>query len=377
MYRYFTSESVSEGHPDKLADQISDGLLDSFLEVDSSSRVALETLVTTGLVIISGETSSQANIVIDDKVRDVIRRVGYTKNDYQFSADSCGILSSIQKQSSDIALGVNNGGAGDQGLMFGFAIDETSSYMPFSFDLARRLMIRLSHIRKNTSLMPYLGPDSKSQITVEYHPNGKPFRIDSLVLSCQHDDGVEQEQIKEDLWRHVFSQEIKQDFLDENLKLFVNSTGKFVIGGPYGDTGLTGRKIVVDTYGGHAPHGGGAFSGKDPTKVDRSGAYMARYIAKHIVALGLAKKCIVQLAYAIGVAEPISLMLDTFGTSKYSNEKLIKATQMIFDCTPKAIIERFQLCRPIYEQTARQGHFGYDYYPWEKLNLLDELDRIL
>jgi S-adenosylmethionine synthetase len=378
MKRLFTSESVSEGHPDKVADQISDAILDAMLEKDPTSRVACETLVTTGLAVVSGEVTTKAYVDVQEVVRGVIRDIGYTKPSYRFDADSCGVLVSIHQQSPDIAQGVDSNeskpqGAGDQGMMFGFANRETPEFMPLSISYAHGLVRELARIRKSTALMPYLGPDAKSQVTVEYDANGKPKRIDTIVVSTQHDEDVDQPQIKSDIKKYLLKEVINPEFLDAHTILHVNPTGKFVIGGPHGDTGLTGRKIIVDTYGGHGAHGGGAFSGKDPSKVDRSAAYAARHIAKNIVAAGLADQCLVQLAYAIGIAEPVSINVNTYGTGKVDDVALAEAVSRTFDCTPRGIIERFRLLRPIYRPTAVYGHFGRPEFPWEALDYVDKI----
>lgn len=382
MKKLFTSESVSEGHPDKIADQISDTILDNMLADDPDSRVAVETMVTTGLAVISGEVTTDAYVDVQEIVRDVIREIGYTKDAYRFDADSCGVLTTIHQQSPDIAQGVdeNSGkemGAGDQGMMFGYATTETDTYMPMSLQYSHDLLRKLAHIRKETALLPYLAPDSKSQVTVEYGENGQPKRIDTIVISTQHDEGIDQQKIKEDLKKHLIPQVIKDGLIDSETIFHVNPTGKFVIGGPHGDTGLTGRKIIVDTYGGYGGHGGGAFSGKDPSKVDRSAAYAARHIAKNIVAAELADECIVQLAYAIGIPEPVSVSVDTYGTGKVNDTQLANAIQKTFDLTPSGIIERFDLKRPIYRQTAAYGHFGREEFPWEKLDYTDKIHDVL
>ncbi len=373
MKKLFTSESVSEGHPDKVADQISDAILDSLISQDPNSRVAVETLVTTGLAVVSGEVTTDAYVDVQDIVRDVIQEIGYTKASYRFDANSCGVLSTIHKQSPDIAQGVDREGAGDQGMMFGFATKQTPEYMPMPLQFSHNLLKELARIRKNTELMPYLGPDSKSQVTIEYNEDGSPKRIHTIVLSTQHDEGVEQAQIHEDIKKHLISNIIPSELLDADTLYHINPTGKFVIGGPHGDTGLTGRKIIVDTYGGFGAHGGGAFSGKDPSKVDRSAAYASRHIAKNLVAAGLADEVLVQLAYAIGVAEPVSINVNSYGTGKISDLELATLVEKTFDCTPKGIIERFDLKRPIYKQTAAYGHFGRDEFPWEKLDFVDKL----
>lgn len=382
MEKLFTSESVSEGHPDKVADQISDSILDAMLEEDPNSRVAVETLVTTGLAVISGEVNTNAYVDVQEVTRQVIRNIGYTKNTYRFDADSCGVLTTIHQQSPDIAQGVDEGdkksmGAGDQGMMFGYATNETDTYMPMSLQYSHTLLRKLAHIRKKTALMPYLAPDSKSQVTVEYDEQGNPSRIDTIVLSTQHDKEVDQIQIKEDLKKHLIPEVISEELMDPETIFHVNPTGKFVIGGPHGDTGLTGRKIIVDTYGGRGAHGGGAFSGKDPSKVDRSAAYASRHIAKNIVAADLADECLVQLAYAIGIPEPVSINVDTYGTGKVSDIDLAKAVEQTFDLTPSGIINRFNLKRPIYYKTAAYGHFGRSEFPWEKLDYTDKIQNAL
>ena len=383
MSYLFTSESVSEGHPDKVADQISDALLDEFLAYDKNSKVACETLVTTGQVVLAGEVKSSAYVDVQDVARNVIEKIGYTKSEYQFEAKSCGVFSSIHEQSGDINRGVEredpyNQGAGDQGMMFGYATNETEEYMPYPISLAHKLARKLTEVRKNGTLK-YLRPDGKSQVTVEYDENGKPSRLDAVVLSTQHDPEVSQEQIHEDIKKYVFDTVLPQDMIDENTKFFVNPTGRFVIGGPHGDSGLTGRKIIVDTYGGYARHGGGAFSGKDCTKVDRSAAYAARYVAKNIVAAGLADKCEIQLSYAIGVAHPTSVMVDTFGTGKLNDEKLVEIIRENFDLRPAGIIKMLDLRRPIYKQTAAYGHFGRNDIdvPWEKTDKVEMLKKYM
>jgi len=382
MKNLFTSESVSEGHPDKIADQISDSILDAMLAQDEDSRVAVETLVTTGLTIISGEVNTNAYVDVQELARQVIRDVGYVKTAFGFDANSCGVLTSIHKQSPDIARGVDPDdnksiGAGDQGMMFGYACRETDTYMPMTLQYAHDLLKKLAHIRKKTTLMPYLRPDSKSQVTVEYDDDGNPSRIDTILISTQHDEEVEQQQIKEDLKKHLIPEIIPERYMDPETILHVNPTGKFVIGGPHGDTGLTGRKIIVDTYGGRGAHGGGAFSGKDPTKVDRSAAYAARHIAKNVVAAELADECLVQLAYAIGISEPVSINVNTYGTGKVKDIDLADAIFKTFDCTPAGIINRFDLQRPIYRNTAVYGHFGRDEFPWEKLDYTDTITNAL
>ena len=390
----FTSESVTEGHPDKMCDAISDAILDALLEQDPMSRAACETATTTGLVLVMGEITTKAYVDIQKIVRDTIREIGYTRGKYGFDADTCGVITAIDEQSGDIAMGVDKAleakehkmtddqieaiGAGDQGMMFGFATNETEEYMPYPIALAHKLARQLTKIRKDGTL-PYLRPDGKTQVTVEYDENGKPARLDAVVLSTQHDPDVTQEQIHEDIKKHVFDAILPQELVDENTKFFVNPTGRFVIGGPHGDSGLTGRKIIVDTYGGYARHGGGAFSGKDCTKVDRSAAYAARYAAKNIVAAGLADKCEIQLSYAIGVAQPTSVMVDTFGTGKLSDEKITEIVRENFDLRPAGIIKMLDLRRPIYKQTAAYGHFGRNDLdlPWEKLDKVDALKKYL
>ena len=395
--RLFTSESVTEGHPDKMCDAISDAILDALMEQDPMSRVACETATTTGLVMVMGEITTKAYVDIQKIVRETIREIGYDRAKYGFDCDTCGVLTAIDEQSADIALGVDKAleakqagekhmteeeldaiGAGDQGMMFGFASNETEEYMPYPISMAHKLARRLTEVRKNGTLK-YLRPDGKTQVTVEYDENDKPVRLDAVVLSTQHDENVSQEQIHEDIKKYVFDEIILADMVDENTKFFINPTGRFVIGGPHGDSGLTGRKIIVDTYGGYARHGGGAFSGKDCTKVDRSAAYAARYVAKNIVAAGLADKCEIQLSYAIGVAHPTSIMVDTFGTGKVSNEKLVEIIRENFDLRPAGIIKMLDLRRPIYKQTAAYGHFGrHDVdLPWEKLDRVEDLKKYL
>ena len=373
MKNLFTSESVSEGHPDKVADQISDAILDALLKDDAESRVAVETLVTTGLAVVSGEVTTESYIDVQEIVRQVIKEIGYTKASYRFDSESCGVLSTIHSQSPDIAQGVDRDGAGDQGMMFGYATKETPEFMPMPLQYSHNLLRELAKIRKKTDKMPYLGPDSKSQVTIEYGDNGKPARIHTIVLSTQHDEGVEQEQIQADIKKHLIGNVIPAELVDDETIYHVNPTGKFVIGGPHGDTGLTGRKIIVDTYGGRGAHGGGAFSGKDPSKVDRSAAYASRHIAKNIVAAGLADECLVQLAYAIGVVEPVSINVHTYGTGKMSDVELADKVAKTFDCTPQGIIKRFNLKSPIYRKTAAYGHFGREEFPWEKLDYVDKL----
>ena len=353
----FTSESVTEGHPDKIADQISDAILDACLEQDAQSRVACETLTATGLVVIAGEITTRAYVDFQSLVRGVVASIGYDNALYGFDANTCAVISTINKQSGDIAMGVDTGGAGDQGMMFGYATNETEELMPTPISLAHKLTQRLSEVRKN-GMLNYLRPDGKSQVTVEYDANNKPVRVDAVVISTQHAETVGNEQLRADILKHVIQATIPASLLDADTKYHINPTGRFVIGGPMGDTGLTGRKIIVDTYGGMGRHGGGAFSGKDPTKVDRSAAYMARYIAKNIVAAGLAERCEVQLAYAIGVAEPVSVLVDTFGTGVIESKKLEALVRANFQLTPKAIMESLNLRRPIYRKTAAYGHFG-------------------
>lgn len=392
--RLFTSESVTEGHPDKMCDQISDAILDALLEKDPMSRVACETCTTTGMVMVMGEITTKAYVDIQKIVRQTVREVGYTRGKFGFDADTCGVITAIDEQSTDIALGVDKAlearehkmsdneiddiGAGDQGMMFGYAADETPEYMPYPIALAHKLARQLTKVRKDGTL-PYLRPDGKTQVTVEYDENGNPIRLEAVVLSTQHDPDTEQEQIHRDIKKYVFDQIISPEMTDSHTKFFVNPTGRFVIGGPHGDSGLTGRKIIVDTYGGMARHGGGAFSGKDCTKVDRSAAYAARYAAKNIVAAGLAKKCEIQLSYAIGVAQPTSIMADTFGTGKLSENKLVDILRENFDFRPAGIIKMLDLRRPLYRQTASYGHFGRDDLdlPWEKLDKVDALQKYL
>src|SRR6056297_516313 len=380
MKNLFTSESVSEGHPDKIADQISDAILDAMLSEDPDSRVAVETLVTTGLAVISGEVDTDSYVDVQEIARSVIREIGYTKNSYRFDSESCGVLTTIHQQSEDIAQGVDEGedkqmGAGDQGMMFGYACRETDTYMPMTLQYSHDLLRELAHIRKKTTLMPYLAPDSKSQVTVEYDEEGKPKRVDTIVISTQHDEGVDQAKIKEDLKKHLIPEIIPEELMDPKTIFHVNPTGKFVIGGPHGDTGLTGRKIIVDTYGGRGGHGGGAFSGKDPSKVDRSAAYASRHIAKNLVAAELAEECLVQVAYAIGVADPVSVSVNTYGTGKVSDMELARAVNKVFDLTPEGIISRLDLKKPIFRNTAAYGHFGRSGFTWENLDYVDELSN--
>lgn len=387
----FTSESVTEGHPDKMCDAISDAILDALMEQDPMSRVACETATTTGLVLVMGEITTNAYVDIQKIVRDTVREIGYTRGKFGFDADTCGVITAIDEQSADIALGVNKAleakmgedeidsiGAGDQGMMFGYASNETEEYMPYPINMAHKLAYQLTKVRKDGTLS-YLRPDGKTQVTVEYDENGKPLRIDAVVCSTQHDPDVTQEQIHEDIKKYVFDAIIPADMVDENTKYFINPTGRFVIGGPHGDSGLTGRKIIVDTYGGMGRHGGGAFSGKDCTKVDRSAAYAARYVAKNMVAAGLADKCEIQLSYAIGVAHPTSINVNTFGTGKLSETKLVEIIRENFDLRPAGIIKMLDLRRPIYKQTAAYGHFGRTdvELPWEKLDKVEELKKYL
>ncbi len=389
----FTSESVTEGHPDKVCDQISDAVLDALVAQDPMSRVACETACTTGMVLLMGEITSTAQVDYQKIVRDTVREIGYTKSEYGFDADTCAVLTALDRQSGDIAMGVDKAleaksgemsddeieaiGAGDQGMMFGFACDETDDYMPYPIWLAHKLSLRLTKVRKDGTI-PYLRPDGKTQVSVEY-VDGRPARLDAVVLSTQHDADVTQEQIHEDIRRHVFDAVLPENMTDADTKYFVNPTGRFVIGGPHGDSGLTGRKIIVDTYGGYARHGGGAFSGKDCTKVDRSAAYAARYAAKNLVAAGLASRCEIQLSYAIGVARPTSVMVNTFGTGKLSDEKLTDIVRDTFDLRPAGIIRMLDLRRPIYKQTASYGHFGRNDLdlPWERLDKADALRAYL
>jgi S-adenosylmethionine synthetase len=396
----FTSESVTEGHPDKVCDAISDAILDALMEKDPMSRVACETATCTGFVLVTGEITTKAYVDIPKIVRDTVKEIGYDKSEYGFDGNTCAVFTAIDEQSSDIAMGVDKAleakvskdssenkmsdeeieaiGAGDQGMMFGYATNETDEYMPYPISLAHKLALQLTKVRKDGTLK-YLRPDGKTQVSVEYDENGKPKRLEAVVLSTQHDPDVTQEQIHEDIKKHVFDVILPKELIDADTKFFINPTGRFVIGGPHGDAGLTGRKIIVDTYGGYARHGGGAFSGKDCTKVDRSGAYAARYVAKNIVAAGLAEKCEIQLSYAIGVAQPTSINVDTFGTGKLSSEKLVEIVRENFDLRPAGIIKMLDLRRPIYKQTAAYGHFGRNDLdlPWEKLNKVDDLKKYL
>ena len=392
--RLFTSESVTEGHPDKICDQISDAILDELMRQDPMSRVACETSITTGLVLVMGEITTKGYVDIQKIVRDTVREIGYDRAKYGFDADTCGVIVALDEQSTDIAMGVDKAleakenkmsdeeieaiGAGDQGMMFGFASNETEELMPLPISLAHKLTKQLTKVRKD-GVLAYLRPDGKSQLTVEYDENDKPVRIEAVVLSTQHDPDVTQEQIHEDIKKYVFEPVLPKEMLDEDTKYFINPTGRFVIGGPHGDSGLTGRKIIVDTYGGYARHGGGAFSGKDCTKVDRSAAYAARYVAKNIVAAGIAEKCEIQLSYAIGVAQPTSIMVDTFGTGKIHDDKLVDIIRENFDLRPAGIIKMLDLRRPIYKQTAAYGHFGRTDLdlPWERLDKVDVLKKYL
>ena len=392
--RLFTSESVTEGHPDKVCDAISDAILDACMEKDPMSRVACETAVCTGFALVTGEITTNAYVDIQKVVRDTVKEIGYTKSEYGFDGNTCAVFVAIDEQSADIAMGVDKAleakenkmsdaqieaiGAGDQGMMFGYATNETEEYMPYPISLAHKLALQLTKVRKDGTLK-YLRPDGKSQVSVEYDENGKPVRLEAVVLSTQHDPDVTQEQIHTDIKKYVFDPILPKELIDDDTKFFINPTGRFVIGGPHGDAGLTGRKIIVDTYGGYARHGGGAFSGKDCTKVDRSAAYAARYVAKNIVAAGLADKCEIQLSYAIGVAQPTSVMADTFGTGKLSDEKLVDIIRENFDLRPAGIIKMLDLRRPIYKQTAAYGHFGRNDLdlPWEKVDKADVLKKYL
>ncbi len=390
--RLFTSESVTEGHPDKVCDAISDAILDACMEKDPMSRVACETAVCTGFVLVTGEITTNAYVDMQKVVRETVKEIGYTKSEYGFDANTCAVFVAIDEQSADIAMGVDKAleakkgeqtddldtGAGDQGMMFGYATNETEEYMPYPIHLAHKLALQLTKVRKDGTLK-YLRPDGKSQVSVEYDEAGKPVRLEAVVLSTQHDDDVTQEQIHEDIKKYVFDPVLPKEMVDDQTKFFINPTGRFVIGGPHGDAGLTGRKIIVDTYGGYARHGGGAFSGKDCTKVDRSAAYAARYVAKNIVAAGIADKCEIQLSYAIGVAQPTSIMVDTFGTGKVADDKLVEIVRENFDLRPAGIIKMLDLRRPIYKQTAAYGHFGRNDLdlPWEKLDKVDALKKYL
>ncbi len=379
MSYFFTSESVSEGHPDKVCDQISDAILDDILAHDKYARVACETFCATGLVMVGGEITTSHYVDIQKVVRNVVKEIGYTKGDYRFDYHSINVMSAINKQSPDIAMGVNTGGAGDQGMMFGYATNETPEYMPMALVYSHKLVKRLADIRKrNLKLMPYLRPDAKSQVTIEYSDDNKPLRVDTVVISTQHDPGVSQAKIKADVIKNVIKKMIPARLLDKKTIFHVNPTGRFEIGGPHGDTGLTGRKIIVDTYGGKAPHGGGAFSGKDPSKVDRSAAYAARHIAKNIVAAKVARECMIQLSYAIGVAQPVSIYVDTNGTGRVPDSKIAAFIKKNVNLTPKGIMERLKLRRPIYRKTAAYGHFGRNEkeFTWEKLDLVNLFKKI-
>ncbi len=392
MKKFFTSESVTEGHPDKVADQISDAILDAILEQDLRARVAVETIVTTGIAFVAGEVTTRAYVDIPEIVRKTILEIGYTRAKYGFDGETCAVLTSIHNQSPDIALGVNKAlevkqskeeiedellalGAGDQGMMFGYATNETEEYMPLPITLAHKLSMRLAEVRKK-GVVPFLRPDGKTQVTIEYEDD-KPVRVAKVLVSAQHNPNVTKEELEETIIKNVIDPVIPEDLRDDNMEILINPTGRFVLGGPMADTGLTGRKIIVDTYGGWIPHGGGAFSGKDPTKVDRSAHYMARYVAKNVVAAGLADKFMIQLAYAIGVAHPLSVMIDTFGTAKVDEDKLLKVIMELFDFRPGAIIKKLNLLRPIYKKTAAYGHFGRneEEFTWEKLDMVDELKR--
>lgn len=391
--RLFTSESVTEGHPDKMSDQISDAILDAILKEDPNARVACETMVTTGMVFVAGEISTATYVDISEVVRKTIKEIGYTRAKYGFDSETCAVITAIDEQSPDIAKGVDKAlearqgkveteevdaiGAGDQGLMFGYACDETEEYMPLPISLAHQLAKRLTDVRKNRTLY-YLRPDGKTQVTVEYDENNQPVRVDTIVVSIQHHEDIPNEKIEKDIIEHVIKPIVPSELLDEKTNYFINPSGRFVLGGPQGDVGLTGRKIIVDTYGGYARHGGGAFSGKDATKVDRSAAYAARYVAKNIVAAGLARKCEVQLAYAIGVAEPVSIAIDTFGTGEVSETALVKAVRQIFDLRPAGIIRMLDLRKPIFKNTAAYGHFGRTdiVFPWEKIDKAEELQSL-
>ena len=388
MNKFFTSESVTEGHPDKICDQISDAVLDAIIAKDPMARVACETSVTTGLVLVMGEISTHCYVDIQQLARDTIREIGYDRAKYGFDCDTCAVLTAIHEQSADIALGVDNSlehrqggdeadrfGAGDQGMMFGYATNETEEYMPAALTLAHKLTRKLAEVRKS-GLLPYLRPDGKSQVTVEYE-NGKVKRVEAVVVSTQHSEKISTEELRRDIKKYVIATSIPANLLDENTKFYINPTGRFEIGGPHGDSGLTGRKIIVDTYGGSCPHGGGAFSGKDPTKVDRSAAYMARYICKNVVAAGLSDECTLEVAYAIGVARPVSLFVNTKGTGKLSDEKIADIISKEFDLRPASIIKTLDLRRPIYKATAAYGHFGRPEFPWERLDRVDDLKKYL
>ncbi|MEJ5244589.1 MAG: methionine adenosyltransferase [Bacteroidota bacterium] len=371
----FTSESVSEGHPDKICDQVSDAVLDAMLKDDPNSRVACECFATTGLIVVGGEITTETYVDLQKLVRGVIREIGYEHAGYRFDADSCSVINVINHQSPDIAMGVDTGGAGDQGMMFGYATDETPEFMPATLAYAHKLMKELARIRKEKNIMTYLRPDSKSQVTIEYDQNNNIVRVDTVVVSTQHDPDVSQEQIRKDIIENLIMNVIPQKYIDEHTKIYVNPTGRFEIGGPHGDTGLTGRKIIVDTYGGRAPHGGGAFSGKDPTKVDRSAAYAARHLAKNIVAAGIARECTIQVSYAIGIAQPISINVNFHNSGKVPEFEVSDFILKNVDLTPRGIIEKFNLRRPIYRATASYGHFGRNEFPWENLDLVDILKK--
>lgn len=372
MSYLFTSESVSEGHPDKICDQVSDAVLDAVLKEDPNGRVACECFATTGLIVVGGEITTNTYVDLPDLVRSVIKDIGYTKAEYRFDYESCTVINVINRQSPDIAMGVDKGGAGDQGMMFGYASNETPEYMPASLMYSHKIVHKLATLRKKKSkLMPYLRPDAKSQVTIEYDESGRIMRVDTVVVSTQHDPDVKQKRIAQDVIENVVKKVIPAKYLDSKTKYYINPTGNFVIGGPHGDTGLTGRKIIVDTYGGKAPHGGGAFSGKDPTKVDRSAAYAARHLAKNIVAAKIARECTIQLSYAIGVADPVSIHVDTHNTGIVPSGEISKFIRENIDLTPKGIIERLNLRQPIYRATAAYGHFGRDEFPWEDLNLVE------
>jgi len=374
---HFTSESVSEGHPDKICDQVSDAVLDSILKEDPKARVACECFAATGMIVVGGEVTTDAYVDIPEIAREVIRDIGYTKGAYKFDSESCSVLNVLNKQSDDIAMGVDTGGAADQGIMFGYAVDETKELMPAALMYSHKLLMKLADIRKAGKDMTYLRPDSKAQITLEYNDNHEIQRVHNVVVSTQHDPGVTTAQIKSDVIENVVQGLIPSEWIDEETEYIVNPTGQFIIGGPHGDTGLTGRKIIVDTYGGKAPHGGGAFSGKDSTKVDRSAAYASRYIAKNLVAAGIATECTIQLAYAIGVTEPLSIYVDTHGTSERNRYEIAEWIKENIDLTPKGIIDKFGLTNPIFRQTAAYGHFGRDEFPWEQLDLINDIQKKL